>query len=437
MLRQSNNPLTFLRFLITCCVLGTAACTVTAAATLCVNKSGSHGCFSTIAAAVSHASANDTIKVSPGTYKEDVVIGKSLSLITEQEKSNHAESNNEDWESVVIDATGLANGIYIDGIDSPGLKNVAVSGFTIKNANFEGILITNASSITISDNRVLDNDKSLDISNGTCPGIPDFETAEGEDCGEGIHLSGADHSIVAGNIVLNNSGGILLSDDTGATDHNLITRNKVRNNPYDCGITLASHPPAALTHSPSPLGVFRNTIAANDSSHNGYLVPGAGAGIGMFSFLPGGTVSGNVAIHNRVTNNGLPGVTFHAHSPGENLNNNVITSNYIAGNGPDTEDAATPGPTGINIFGVSAIMGTIISLNVIERESDDVVVNTPAQVDIHLNSLLGREIGVNNLGTVTADATLNWWGCAGGPEAPGCSTVNGSVLFTPWLTKPF
>jgi parallel beta-helix repeat protein len=431
MLRHSNISSLSFRFLITCCVTATAAGTLTAA-TLCVNKAGSHGCYSTIAAAVSHASAGDTINVGPGTYKEDVIIGKSLYLIAKS-----SSSNNHDGASVVIDATGLANGIYIDGIDNPGLRDVSVSGFTVKNANFEGILITNASSITISDNRVIDNDQGLNISNGTCPGIPVFETAEAEDCGEGIHLSGVDHSIVDGNTVEKNSGGILISDDTGATHHNLITRNLVRNNPFDCGITLASHPPAALTHSPSPLGIFQNTIAGNESSHNGYQIPGAGAGIGMFSFLPGGRVSGNVAIHNRLTNNGLPGVTFHAHSPGENLSNNLITSNYIAGNGADTEDAATPGPTGINIFGVSAIAGTIISLNVIDREINDVVVNTPAEVDVHLNNLLGHEIGVNNLGPGTADATLNWWGCPGGPEADACSRVGGPVLFTPWLTKPF
>jgi hypothetical protein len=39
---------------------------------------------------------------------------------------------------------GLSNGLYIDGIDHAGLSKVVVTGFTIKNANFEGILVTNA-----------------------------------------------------------------------------------------------------------------------------------------------------------------------------------------------------------------------------------------------------------------------------------------------------
>ena len=52
----------------------------------------------------------------------------------------------------VINAIGLPNGIYIDGIDNPGLSKVVVTGFTIENANFEGILVTNASFVTVRGN---------------------------------------------------------------------------------------------------------------------------------------------------------------------------------------------------------------------------------------------------------------------------------------------
>jgi hypothetical protein len=44
------------------------------------------------------------------------------------------------------------------------------------------------------------------------------------------------------------------------------------------------------------------------------------------------------------------------------------------------------------------------------------VTNTPADVDLHFNDLLGGNIGVDNLGTGTVDATQNWWGCAKGPS---------------------
>jgi len=112
-----------------------------------------------------------------------------------------------------------------------------VQGLTSANANFEGILVANASFVNVFSNAVVNN-KSLNPSTATCPGIPDFETAEGFDCGEGIHLMGVDHSTVANNIVTNNAGGILLSDEIGPTFNNLITGNQGGNNPYDCGITL-------------------------------------------------------------------------------------------------------------------------------------------------------------------------------------------------------
>jgi ATP-dependent DNA ligase len=70
----------------------------------------------------------------------------------------------------IINAVGLANGIYIDGIDAPNhhVSQVVVTGFTVENANFEGILVTNASFVTIRDNEVINNDLSLNVSVPAC-----------------------------------------------------------------------------------------------------------------------------------------------------------------------------------------------------------------------------------------------------------------------------
>jgi parallel beta-helix repeat protein len=407
---------------------------VAAGATLCVTKNPSPGCpYSSIGAAVAAASAGDVVQVSQGTYKEDVVVGKAISLVG-------ANRNN-----TIIDATGLKNGIYVDGMDHAGLAGVSVSGFKVQNANFEGILITNASGVTISGNHILKNNINLNISGAVCTDIPPFETNEGFDCGEGVHLSGVDHSIIADNLVEGNSGGILLSDDTGATHDNLIMGNTVRNNPFDCGITLASHqlfapgPPVAA-------GVFHNTISGNVSDHNGTKVPGAGAGVGLFAAAPFNKTYGNVVVNNIITDNGLPGVAMHAHSPGASLPDNMIAGNYIAGNAADTDDTATSGPTGINVSGgdngagqpLAVITGTVIAGNTIEQETIGIAVKTNSLVKAHLNNFVNPVIGVDNINGGLVDATLNWWGCSRGPTAAGCADISGTnILYLPFLTKPF
>jgi parallel beta-helix repeat protein len=407
---------------------------VAAGATLCVSKNPNPGCpYSTIGAAVAAASAGDVVQVSFGTYHEDVVIGKAISLVG----ANRI--------NTIIDATGMANGIYVDGLDNMGLSGVTVSGFEVKNANFEGILVTNASDVTVTDNHVLNNDLNLIISSDTCVGSPAFETSEGDDCGEGIHLSGVDHSIVTNNIVEKNSGGILLTDDTGATHDNLILGNTVQDNPFDCGITLASHPFFA-PGPPTAAGVFHNTVTGNLSQRNGTKVPGAGAGVGLFAPAPFNKTYANVVVDNILTNNGLPGVAMHAHSPGAMVADNMIVGNHISGNGADTADTATPGPTGINVSGgddgaghpLAVITGTVIAGNVIQQEAIGIVAKTNALVGAHLNNFIFLQKGVDNLAGGSVDATLNWWGCSRGPGAASCAAISGTnILYVPFLTFPF
>ena len=399
-----------------------------AAATLCVGAGGAN-CYATIGAAIAQATAGDTIQVSQGIYHEDVVIGKPLSLIGKNPANT------------IIDAMGMSNGIFIDGLDHSGLAHVTVSGFTVRNANFEGILMTNVSESAVWGNILTGNDRSLDFANQNCPGLPAFETAEGFDCGEAIHLSGVDHSQIGGNTIHGNSGGILISDETGPTHDNWIANNLVKSNLYDCGITIPSHPRAPSLPHGGPFGVYGNVISGNVSEYNGTM--GEGAGIGLFGFMPGARVSDNTISGNVLIGNGLPGVAMHAHSPFENMSNNVITGNYIAGNGADTGDAATPGPTGINLYinlvlaGGPAPSGTVISKNVIKNETDDVVVKIPATVNVHWNNLNGGGEGVVNLGTAAVDATNNWWGCSQGPGGNGCSGVSGTnVTVDPALGSP-
>jgi parallel beta-helix repeat protein len=420
-----------------------------AAATLCVNPHHS-GCYSTIQAAVNHASANDVIKVAAGTYKEYVTIGVPLSIF------------GADRESTIVDAGGLPHGFFVDGFDHAGLKNVTISGFTVENAEYEGILVVSASDVTIRDNEINDNDANpgLNFTGGTtgCPGQPGNEVYENDetgDCGGALHLIGTSHVIVSDNSMTGNADGVLISDETAESHDNLLIHNTIKDNPLECGIVLASHPPTGHVSPPyAPhYGVNNNTVAENVSTGNGVKIGGSGAG--MFSDGNGqGMVSGNLIIRNTLIGNGLGGVALHTHVgpafglPADNFYGNVIIGNYIAKNLADQADTATPGNVGININsggGGSPVYGTVISYNVIRDEDIDIAVNTPSEVDIHLNDLGGDKVGVGDVCafdkasvcTGTINAILNYWGCPNGPGASDCTTVSGSdISFTPWLRAP-
>ena len=76
------------------------------AATLCVNQNPKSGCpYTTIGAAVAAAASGGTINVAPGRYAEDVHIIQPVSLI------------GAGAQSTIINAKGLSNGIFIDGIN--------------------------------------------------------------------------------------------------------------------------------------------------------------------------------------------------------------------------------------------------------------------------------------------------------------------------------
>jgi parallel beta-helix repeat protein len=268
-----------------------------------------HPC-KTIGRAVGVAKPGDTIMVEKGTYHQDVLIGKTLHLVG----VGHPVDN----------ARGRDNGFVVQG---PKAAGTTISGFIVKNAAFEGIVVKKTSHVTIQNNLVTGNDQGLKATkpvgecapNGGGPG----------DCGEGIHLISAKFTNVIGNVVKNNAGGILLTDEFGPATHNLISRNSALNNVLDCGITVAGH-------NPKGGGITNNAIINNIANGNG--TKGEGAGILLAAGAPGDAVANNLIAGNTANNNGIAGITIHSHSfgpnvPPGNLNGNRITNNKLSHDG--------------------------------------------------------------------------------------------------------
>ena len=373
------------------------------------------------------------INIGAGTYDEMVTVTKSISLV--------GDPNNRP----VINASGQNNGVFINGTATaplPGVANVVVYGLDVRGAKFEGILVVNATNVSIAGVSVHNNDKAL--TSTACPGIPAFETNEQTDCGEGIHFIGVDHSTIVDSLSFDNSGGILVTDEAGPSYSNLIQSNMVHDNGYACGITLAGHPPATslVPTAGLPFGLSHNTIRINKSYHNGLSIPGAGAGVGIFAPFPGTSNTANVVIGNELYDNGLPGVTMHNHAyapapaPGINLNDNVIVGNTIYGNAADTEDAFTKGPTGIDIYSVGPVTGIIISGNTFSDEAFNVVFNAPGSLDVHYNNFNDTTVAIDNASTGTVNATLNYFSCSGASSSQCASNVGANVVTLPHLAAP-
>jgi nitrous oxidase accessory protein NosD len=325
--------------------------------------------FHTISAAVAAAPAGGKVIVCRGTYHEDVLISKSLTLM-----GHHA----------TIDATGLENAIQIVR------SNVSVRGFTLRNANGEGLLAgidTFAdigllpsgspvlSHIAVENVHALNNDKGF---NGTENGNCDYPG----DCGGGVHLNVVSWSRVVDSVVNGNADGILLTDDYGPNSHNLVEGNVVDHNRTECGIVLPSHSSDAVSFDPTTFavtgrnpslgGVYDNTVIDNIADDNGTAQAppqfgggGSGSGIGVFGSGPGSAAYDNLIEGNEMSGNGLAGFTIHAHHPGgEDVNgndviDNVFGTNNVLGDGFDGPPVMNFQTTGLAVFSVPPVSMTI------------------------------------------------------------------------------
>jgi nitrous oxidase accessory protein NosD len=319
--------------------------------------------FKTIQSAVNAAPAGGTVVVCPGTYHEQVVVAKPLTLAGKQ---------------ATIDQAGVMPTFQVTLPAPIGTQtifaavvmvssNINFTGFTVRNAQGEGIVAAGlegtVSHIVIARNTVVHND----LGGGVPPKSTYFLcAAEGPvpgDCGEGVHFAGGvAYSTIRDNFIADNSGGVLLTDDVGPTHDNVVEGNVVTDNTADCGITVPGHNPGAVNSAgvpqPSVAGVYRNVIRDNVVTGNG--VQGEGAGV-LFANGAAGTASyDNLVEGNYIAGNGLSGVTMHAHGPAtnEDLNGNVIVGNSIGKNNLDGDTLdGPPGPSDLKTTGVLVFSG--------------------------------------------------------------------------------
>ncbi|WDL95243.1 right-handed parallel beta-helix repeat-containing protein [Alicyclobacillus sp. ALC3] len=315
--------------------------------------------YQTISHAVAVAAPATTIVVEPGTYKESVTITKDVTLESDSSKTNAVANT-------VIDATGLANGIVVNGAGAAG---TVISGLTIENANDHGIWVKDTSNVTVMGNVV--------NHNGLVPATTKT-TAIQED--KPILLDGTAYSVVANNTVDNNmaDGGISVTDygmiDPGApmpltppTGNpsgpppiqsvpgigNLVIDNSINNDMGGCGVVVAAYNPGG--------GVLNNQVVGNTINK---IV----AGVVVAADVPGTVAKDNIVANNTITNNFIPGVIVHSNTPGDVVDGNVVVGNTMSMNGADS-GVGDGRPTGIALIGgVLPVTNTTVANNMISNE---------------------------------------------------------------------
>jgi hypothetical protein len=347
------------------------------------DKSCDTAAYSSVQSAVNDAASGATIVVCGGRYSEDVVISTPLKLLGQ----NGATIQGSKTTTFVCDQLGPKGPGQAPCLAGITIKSshVTVAGLTVKAAVGEGILATGSlqggsiHDVTIEHNRVVGNNTGGIPPSTTSPYPQCVEVGQiPGDCGEGVHLMGVDHSKVTHNFIAHNSGGVLLTDEFGPTHGNLVGKNVITKNLFDCGVTAPGHNPNALDKNgkrqPNIAGVYDNVIRANTITDNG--TQGEGAGV-LFANASAGTASyDNLVEGNVIAGNELPGVTMHAHTiaPGtfEDLSGNRVIGNTIGKNnvgsphvpGDPLDGTVTdPDTTGVLVFSASVPVTVTIAHN--------------------------------------------------------------------------
>lgn len=361
-----------------------------------------------IQAAVDAADEDELILVEPGTYNEAVTVDKNLTLEGAQAGVD-ARTRTDADESIVGTASGgfvlTADNVTLDGFTVRGVTDClqggistssSASGYTIVNNvirdNELGIKLRadGEDETVVRHNRLADNDRAW--YDGTCDGVAKA-VSTGFDSGDVLHNATIDANRFVGHTEGDDSYAIQLVANQGGHGNVTVSDNDLTG---DSSVVLGDLRDSELSG---------NEIDMDDDDSSTAVF-----------------VAGNVS-----------DVTIS-----DNLVNGTERGIWFA---PD-------------LFGVSTESSgvEIVGNDIVDNPTAGVLVadgRYTGDLEIHQNSIVGNEIGVNNTDTsgLVVNATENWWGAGNGPSggvndpltgalANGSGDeVSDNVRFDPWLTS--
>ncbi len=266
--------------------------------------------YLTIQAAINHASPGDLIKVAAGTYDENILVDKSVSLIGE---------NNQ---NTLINGDGTGNTVSVTA------DGVLISGFGITGSGStdqaSAVFLDNVENAKVTNNVISDNEGygvfiMLGTNNLVSHNTLDYNGWVTD--AAGIRVDGeASSAVIANNTINDNFMGIFLNDA-----NNVVVGNNSLAGDYQYGISVQGNCNNALlnnnTISGGSFGVFFDDSFGSTIEKNSITATGsAGVSVqGGSSFLE--------IRDNDISNNWNDGVDIGASSSHNNIIDNVLNNN--------------------------------------------------------------------------------------------------------------
>ena len=378
----------------------------------------------TVQHGVDEACDGNTVQVDAGTYPEQIVIAKPLTVIGAGKNLTILKPN-----SVAANTTSLSSG-------NPIAPIVLVNG------------VTTAPGVSLNQFSV---DGTTAAFNSCLPGYVGVYYRNGHGAADNLHVTHVFHPSAPGcqaviGILVQSGGGGSAAADISNTDIDNYGKNGITCNEANttCNVTDST-----ITG--------RGPVPPNDAAQNGVQIAFGAAGS-----IVGNQIHDNFYSPQTVCSSGVlalsDGLTIQGNVIDGNLCDLVAQTDLSDINGNVIDPA---GPFPVSLYG----NGNNVTLNVVSGSPNsgfyvdgdnntftcNRVTNTGGGFyfdnfstagtpnELHNNSIFDNGVGIDAsvvVGPPNIDATSNWWGCIPGPGNPGCDTVTGPVDTTTPLAAP-
>jgi nitrous oxidase accessory protein len=245
-----------LGFVVTCLLLSTLSVSVNGAAL----NVGSGGQYKSITEAVNAAQTGDTITISAGTYAENIIVTKSVTIkaaspgstvVTAADPSKDVflvQAKNVRVEGLTITGATGASGVHVDHSSACVINGISAHG------NDRAVYLDGATNCEVSSSNLADNGYGVycdnALNNAILSNVATGEQGAGDTLGDGIYMYFCnDNTVTHNNLSANHVYGISLYHSSG----NIIANNSILKNEA-IGVRLRESNNNTLTF---------NTVSAN------------------------------------------------------------------------------------------------------------------------------------------------------------------------------